>query len=150
MATNAVTVFPISEDIDMDEAAAIPVNYLTAYHMLHTMARLKKGQTILSYAAAGGVGTAVIQLAKLAGATVIGLTSADEKADFARSRGYDQIINYKVENVVQRVKEITGGKGADIILNSVAGIPSAVILECWRLWVRLSGLGWQPACRKKI
>ena len=74
MTTNAFTVFPISEDIDMDEAAAIPVNYLTAYHMLHTMAR-----------------------------------------------GYDQIINYKVEDVVQRVKEITGGKGADIILNSVAG-----------------------------
>ena len=121
MATNAVTVFPISEDIDMDEAAAIPVNYLTAYHMLHTMARLKEGQTILSYAAAGGVGTAVIQVAKLAGVTVIGLTSTDEKADFARAQGYDQVINYKVEDVVQRVKEITGDKGADIILNAVAG-----------------------------
>jgi NADPH2:quinone reductase len=67
------------------------------------------------------VGTAVIQLAKLAGVTVIGLTSTDEKADFARTQGYDHIINYKVEDVVQRVKEITGGKGADIILNSAAG-----------------------------
>jgi len=121
MATNAVDVFPISEDIDMDEAAAIPVNYLTAYHMLHTMARVREGQTILSYAAAGGVGTAVIQLAKLAGVTAIGLTSTDEKADFARTQGYDHIINYKGEDVVQRVKEITGGRGADIILNSAAG-----------------------------
>jgi NADPH2:quinone reductase len=121
MVTNAAAVFPISKDIDMDEAAAIPVNYLTAYHMLHTMAGVRKGQTILSYAAAGGVGTAVIQLAQLASVTAIGLTSTDEKTDFAKTQGYDHIINYKVEDVVQRVKEITDGRGANIILNSVAG-----------------------------
>jgi NADPH:quinone reductase len=119
--TNAVAVFPISEDIDKDEAAAIPVNYLTAYHMLHTMAHVKVGQTVLSYASAGGVGTAVIQLAGLAGVTVIGLTSTDEKADFARAQGIAHIINYKTEDVSRRVKDITGGKGVDIILNSVAG-----------------------------
>jgi NADPH2:quinone reductase len=121
MATNALAVFPISEDMDMDEAAAVPVNYLTAYHMLHTMARVRKGQTILSYAAAGGVGTAVVQLARVAGVKVIGLTSTDAKADFARTQGYDHIINYKAEDVVQGVKEITGGKGVATILNSVAG-----------------------------
>ncbi len=121
MITNPLAVFPISADIDMDEAAAIPINYLTAYHMMHTMARVKKGQTILAYAAAGGVGTAVIQLANLAGVTVIGLTSMDEKADFARSQGFQHIINYKTEDVVKRVKEITGGRGVEIILNSVAG-----------------------------
>ena len=121
MVANPLAVFPISEDIDMDEAAAIPVNYLTAYHMIHTMAGIKEDETILAYAAAGGVGTAVIQLAKLAGVTVIGLTSTDEKADFAKAQGFDHIINYKTEDVVQRVKEITGGKGVEIILNSVAG-----------------------------
>ncbi len=121
MVTNPVAVFPISKGIDMDEAAAIPVNYLTAYHMMHTMAGVKEGQTILAYAAAGGVGTAVIQLAKLVGVTVIGLTSTDEKADFAKTQGYHHIINYKTEDVVQGVKEITGGRGVDIILNSVAG-----------------------------
>lgn len=121
MATNAVAVFPISEDIDMDEAAAIPVNYLTAYHMMHTMAQVKEGEAILSYAAAGGVGTAVIQLAKLANAMVIGLTSTDEKGNFARAQGIDHIINYKTEDVHQRVKDITSGKGVEIILNSVAG-----------------------------
>lgn len=121
MVANPLAVFPISEDIDMDEAAAIPVNYLTAYHMIHTMAGVKEGETILAYAAAGGVGTAVIQLAKLAGVTVIGLTSTDEKADFAKAQGFDHIINYKTEDVVQRVKEVTGGKGVEIILNSVAG-----------------------------
>lgn len=121
MAANAVAVFPISEDVDMDEAAAIPVNYLTAYHMMHTMAHVKEGETILSYAAAGGVGTAVIQLAKLANVTVIGLTSTDEKVDFARAQGIEHIINYKTEDVYQRVKDITSGKGVEIILNSVAG-----------------------------
>jgi NADPH2:quinone reductase len=89
--------------------------------MMHTMAQVKEGETILAYAAAGGVGTAVIQLARLADVTAIGLTSTDEKADYARARGYDHIINYKTEDVVQSVKEITGGKGVEIILNSVAG-----------------------------
>lgn len=121
MVTSPLAVFPIAEDIDMDEAAAIPVNYLTAYHMLHTMAGVRKGQTILSYAAAGGVGTAVVQLARLAGVKVIGLTSTDAKADFARSQGYDHIINYQTADVVGRVKEITEGKGVEIILNSAAG-----------------------------
>ena len=121
MTANAAAVFPISENIDMDEAAAVPVNYLTVYHMMHTMAHATEGETILAYAAAGGVGTAVIQIAKQVKVAVIGLTSTDEKADYARARGYDHIINYKTEDVVGRVKEITGGKGVEIILNSVAG-----------------------------
>ncbi|MGD2187087.1 MAG: zinc-binding dehydrogenase [Desulfobacterales bacterium] len=121
MVTNPLAVFPISEDIDMDEAAAIPVNYLTAYHMMHTMAQIREGETILAYAAAGGVGTAVIQLAKLADVTVIGLTSMDEKANFAKAQGFHHILNYKTEDVVQKVKEITGGRGVELILNSVAG-----------------------------
>jgi NADPH2:quinone reductase len=121
MVASPVAVFPISEDIDMDEAAAIPVNYLTAYHMMHTMAAVSKGQTILAYAAAGGVGTAVVQLAKLAGVKVIGLTSSDAKAEFAKSQGYDHIINYQTANVVGRVAEITEGRGVEIILNSAAG-----------------------------
>lgn len=114
-------VVPVPEGIDMDDAAALTVNYLTAYHMLHTMAGIKKGQTVLVYAAAGGVGTAVIQLSKPGGFTVIGLTSTDEKLAFARSQGAHYIINYKRENVTDRVKEITHDIGVDLILNSVAG-----------------------------
>ena len=121
VATNAFAVFPIKENTDMDQAAAIPVNYLTVYHMLRTMADVKTGETILAYAAAGGVGTAVIQLAKLANVKVIGLTSTEEKVEFAKTQGYDHIINYKTEDVVQKVKEITGGKGVSVILNSAAG-----------------------------
>jgi len=118
---DAGSVTPIPEDIDLDDAAALTVNYATAYHLLHTMAQVKEGQTILAYAAAGGVGTAVTQLAQLAGVKVIGLTSSDEKAQYARTQGIDQIINHKTEDVAKRIKEITDGKGVDAVLNSVAG-----------------------------
>ena len=118
---DAAVLIPIPDMLDGDAAAAFPINYLTAYHMMHTMAKLEKGQTILSYAAVGGVGVAVIQLAKLAGLSVIGLTSSDEKALRARELGIDHIINYKTQNVVEKVKELTNGKGVDLILDSVAG-----------------------------
>ncbi len=118
---DAAVLIPIPDMLDADAAAAFPINYLTAYHMMHTMAKLEKGQTILSYAAVGGVGVAVIQLAKLAGLGVIGLTSSDEKALRARELGIDHIINYKTQNVVEKVKEVTNGKGVDLILDSVAG-----------------------------
>jgi len=114
-------VFQIPDGIDMDDAAALTVNYLTAYHMLHSMADIKKGQSVMVYAAAGGVGTAVIQLSKPGGFTVIGRTSTDEKLAFAENQGADYMINYNREDVVTRVNEITNGSGVDLILNSVAG-----------------------------
>jgi NADPH2:quinone reductase len=117
----AAGVIPVPGEIDLDDAAALTVNYLTAYHMLHTMADIQKEQTVLVYAAAGGVGTAVIQLANPGRFKVIGLTSTDKKAAFAQSQGASTIINYKREDVITRVREITNGAGVDLILNSVAG-----------------------------
>ncbi len=118
---DAASLIPLPDEVDMDAAAAFPVIYLTAYHMLHTMARVKAGETVLLYAAAGGVGMAVTQLAKIAGVKVIGLTSSEEKMSFAKSQGIDHIINYKTEDVVDRVNEITAGKGVNVIFDSVAG-----------------------------
>ncbi len=118
---NARLVFPIPDDISMDIAAAFPAVYLTAYHMLHTMAHVEAGQAVLIHAAAGGVGTALIQLGKLAGVTTFGLTSSAGKAQFAEEQGVDHIINYKTEDVVARVKQVTDDRGVDLILNSVAG-----------------------------
>ncbi len=116
------SVVPIPEGTDMDQAAAFPLAYLTAYHALHTFGRLERGQTILSHAAAGGLGMAVGQLAKLVpDVTAIGLTSTDDKVQFAKSQGYDYVINYKTENVARRVMDLTDGKGVDLILNSVGG-----------------------------
>jgi NADPH2:quinone reductase len=118
---DAAALIPIPDALDNDSAAAFPINYLTAYHMMHTMAKLVEGQSILSYAAVGGVGIAVIQLAKLAGLKVIGLTSSDEKVARAKELGIDHVVNYKTQNVVERIRELTHGKGVDLILDSVAG-----------------------------
>lgn len=107
--------------VDMDKAAALLVNYLTAYYMLHHQAHLKAGQTVLVHAAAGGVGTALLQLGKLAGATMMGLTRSAEKVDFARSQGCRHVINYKNSDVVEAVLQLTDDRGADIILDSVQG-----------------------------
>lgn len=115
------SIFPIPEDVDLDLAAAFPVNYLSAFHMMHTMGNMKPGQTVLVYAAAGGVGTAAAQLGNLAGLTVIGLTSTDEKGAYAREQGCRHVINIETEDVVARVREITGKEGVHLILDSVAG-----------------------------
>lgn len=125
----AESVIPIPSELDKDVAAAFPLVYLTAYHMLHTMARVQAGQTILLHAAAGGVGTAVIQLARLAGVTIIGLTGSPEKVRYARDQGAAHIVNHKTENVTERVKQITKGRGVDVVLNSVAGDTFARDLE---------------------
>ncbi len=117
----ANTIIPLPDDVDDDEAAAFPITYLTAYHLLHTMAHIEAGQTILSYASAGGVGTAIMQLARLAGANLIGLTSTAEKVRYVKDQGVDQVINYNTEDVLDRVRHFTGGKGVDVVFNSVAG-----------------------------
>ena len=114
-------VIPLPENIDLNEAAALPIIYQTAYHMLHTVKRIRAGETVLIYAAAGGVGPAVIQLGKLAGIKMIGLTSTDEKAREITNQGIDHVINYKKENVVEKVLELTDGKGVDLILDCVGG-----------------------------
>jgi NADPH:quinone reductase len=121
IAAPANRVIPLPDNIDLDEAAALPIIYHTAYHMMHTVKRIKEGETMLVYAVAGGVGTAAIQLAQLAGVKVIGLTSSEEKATFVKKMGIDHVINYKTENVVERVLELTDNKGVDLIMDSVGG-----------------------------
>jgi NADPH:quinone reductase len=121
VAVPASRVIPLPDNIDLDEAAALPIIYQTAYHMLHTVKRIRAGETVLIYAAAGGVGTAVIQLGKLAGIKMIGLTSTDEKAWEITAQGIDHVINYKTENVIDRVLELTDNKGVDLILDCVGG-----------------------------
>ncbi len=116
---HAVT--PLPDGVGFEAAAALPVNYLTAYHMLHTMAKMERGSSVLVRAAAGGVGTAAAQLCKLAGIRAIGATSSREKADFALAQGYDDVILYSEEDVAERVRELTGGRGVDVVLESVAG-----------------------------
>lgn len=103
------------------DAAAIPVIFLTAYHMLKTLAPLRPGETVLVHAAASGVGTAAVQLAKAWGARVIATASSDEKLELARRLGADVCINYQKVDFVPEVLRHTGGAGADRVLECVGG-----------------------------
>lgn len=113
-------VTPIPDEITFEEAAATPLQGLTVYFMLKEMARIRDGETVLVHAAAGGVGTIAVQLAKLLGAgKVIATASTLEKLELARGLGADVLINYTEENWEDSVRDATDGKGADIILEMV-------------------------------
>jgi NADPH2:quinone reductase len=113
-------VISLPESVGADEATALP-NYQLAHILLHHAARGVTPRTVVVYGAAGGVGTALIDVARLAGAMVIGTAGTAEKCDFARARAAAHAIDYSREPVVERVLSLTGGRGADIIFDHVAG-----------------------------
>lgn len=117
--TDAVTVFPLPPGIDLRTAATLPTVLPTAYALVHTVGRLQPGETLLVQGAAGGVGTAVGQLAKAAGAgAVYGVVSGAGKAEFARRYGYDDVFVGEFE---APVRAATGGRGVDLVLDPVGG-----------------------------
>jgi NADPH2:quinone reductase len=120
-AVPGIFTWPVPAGMDAGVAACVPVAFATAHECLFTAAHLEAGQTALIHAGAGGVGMAAIQLAKHAGATVISTASTDEKLKRLRELGLDHGINYASENFVERTHELTGGRGADVILDSVGG-----------------------------
>jgi NADPH2:quinone reductase len=109
------------ESLSMVEAASVPLVWLTAWEALFDRYSLQAGEVVLIHGGAGGVGYIAIQLAKHAGATVLTTVSGPEKAEFARSLRADHCINYKDENFVDRVLELTGGKGVDVVFDTVGG-----------------------------
>ncbi|MGW2049814.1 NADPH:quinone oxidoreductase family protein [Streptomyces sp. NPDC001858] len=118
---DAAALLPAPESLDDAEAAALHIGYQTGWFGLHRRARLEAGETLLVHAAAGGVGSAAVQLGKAAGATVIGVVGGAEKAAVARELGCDLVIDRRTENVIGAVKEATGGRGADVIYDPVGG-----------------------------
>ncbi|MFM9614094.1 NADPH:quinone oxidoreductase family protein [Streptomyces sp. V2] len=113
--------FPAPESLDDAEAAALHIGYQTGWFGLHRRARLEAGETLLVHAAAGGVGSAAVQLGKAAGARVIGVVGGAEKAAVARELGCDVVIDRRADDVVGAVKEATGGRGADVVYDPVGG-----------------------------
>src|SRR5262249_58580193 len=107
-------------DLSDAEAAALPVNYLTALLALYKMANIAAGETVLIHGAGGGVGVAAIQLARLRRATIIGTASAS-KHYALRSLGVDHLIDYRTTNVEQAVRRICGNRGVDVVLDSLGG-----------------------------
>lgn len=112
---------PIPEGLSFELAAACPVAGLTAYFMTHQMASVGAGTTVVVHAAAGSVGCFMGGLLRQLGATSIGLVSSEAKAEVARSAGYTHTVNYRNEDPVARVLALTGGDGANVVYDSVAG-----------------------------
>ncbi|HUF23979.1 MAG TPA: zinc-binding dehydrogenase [Vicinamibacterales bacterium] len=110
---------PIPPHIDFVEAAAFPLTFLTAWHMLFSGARLEEGDVVLVLAAGSGVGQAALQLARHAGAFVIATAGSDDKLALAATLGADATINHAAEDVAAAVRRITSGRGADIVVEHV-------------------------------
>lgn len=110
----------IADGVDFALAASLPVNSLTAWHMLVNLGHAKAGDSVLIHAAAGGVGTMALQIAQHLGLTTIASVSTN-KVDYAKSQGADHVIDYRSEDLVARVNEITHDRGVDITLNPISG-----------------------------
>jgi NADPH:quinone reductase-like Zn-dependent oxidoreductase len=119
LAVPARNLIPKPKNLSWEEAGAVAINYVTAWHMLTARAALRPGETILIQAAGSGVSTAAIQLAHFLGARIIATSSTPAKLEHARRAGADETIDYRSENVLERVQQLTGGLGADVVLDHV-------------------------------
>ena len=117
----AALAMPLPAGFAFDDAAAFILTYATSHHALLDRAALKAGETVLVLGAAGGVGTAAIQIAKAVGARVIAATSSDAKCALCKQLGADATINYSSANLRDEIKALTGGKGPDVVYDPVGG-----------------------------
>ena len=121
---------PVPDDIDDQSAAAMMLQGMTAHYLLRRTYKVQPGDTILIYAAAGGVGLIACQWAKHLGATVIGCVGSQEKADLAKANGCDHSILYREENVPDRVREITNGEGVPVVYDSIGKATFNDSIDC--------------------
>ncbi len=128
VANPVVFTFPLPDEMSYDEGAALPMNYLTALFALEERGGLRDRETVLVHGAAGGVGTATLQVAKGLGARTIAVVSTDEKAAFARAAGADEVI--VGPDFRDRAKELTNGRGVDVVLDVVGGDAFTDSLRC--------------------
>ena len=126
----AIVTWPIPEGADIDAVACVPIAFGTADDCLFEFGHLTTGETVLIQAGAGGVGLAAIQLAKRAGATVLATASSDHRLERLRTFGLDEPINYSHDDWVHRVRATTGGRGVDLVVDSVGGRVLAGSLQC--------------------
>lgn len=119
VAVDADTVFPLPDDVPLDKAAALPLNYLTAHFALIRRAQVTAGETVLVHGAAGGVGIASCQVAASLGARVIAVVSTQAKAEIARAAGAGETL--LVDGFLEAARRLTGGKGVDVVVDPVGG-----------------------------
>jgi NADPH:quinone reductase-like Zn-dependent oxidoreductase len=112
--------FPKPESLSFEQAAAVPVNYLTAWALLVVMGGLRKGESVLIHNAGGGVGLAALDIAKHIGAATYG-TASPGKHDFLRQRGLDHAIDYRNQDWLPALKQMTGGRGVELVIDPIGG-----------------------------
>ncbi len=135
------TAVRIPPGLAFDDAATIPITFLTAYYALHTLARIRSEDTLLIQAAAGGVGLSALQIARQVGARVFATAGTPEKRDLLRRLGVEHIMDSRSTAFAEEIKEITGGRGVDIILNSLAGEAIPKGISCLAPYGRFLELG---------
>ncbi len=135
-------VFPMPEGMSVEDAAALGLVYQTSYVALVPRASLQAGETLLVHAAAGGVGLAAVQIGVALGARVIGTAGSADKLALVRQNGADAVINYREEDFVERVRELTNGRGADVIYDPVGGDTFDRSMKCIAFNGRLLVIGF--------
>jgi NADPH:quinone reductase-like Zn-dependent oxidoreductase len=117
----AVNILPLPETISFEAGAAVPMAFLTSWHALIAQAELRPGQTVLVQAAGSGVGSAAIQIAHMIGARVITTVGSDDKIEFARGLGAEQVVNYRKQDFVDEVRKWTNRRGVDVVIEHIGG-----------------------------
>ena len=135
-------VFIIPDEMDFTAAAGFPITYGTAHGALVWRAGLQAGETLLVHGAAGGVGLATVEAGKALGATVIATAGGPDKLAVAEAHGADHLIDYRAEDIRERVKALTGGRGADVVFDPVGGEVFEASLRCVAWGARLVVIGF--------
>lgn len=117
----AIRVVRVPDEVHLTDVAGFPLNYGTSYYALAHRARLARGEVLVVHGASGGVGLAAVKLGKIMGATVIATGGDDQKLRAVQAEGADHVVNYRTEALADRIRELTGGRGADVTLDPVGG-----------------------------
>ncbi|NND68866.1 MAG: NADPH:quinone oxidoreductase family protein [Halioglobus sp.] len=121
VADHELGAFPMPESLGFEQAAGVCITYFTTYHAYKQRAQLQEGETVLVLGAAGGVGTTAVELGKMMGAKVVACASSDEKLEICKQLGADEVINYTDIDLKATLKEVSGGRGFDVIYDPVGG-----------------------------
>jgi NADPH2:quinone reductase len=148
--TDAARLIPIPDGMDFPTASAFVMTYGTSHHALKDRAQIQPGETLLVLGAAGGVGLAAVELGKIMGAKVIAAASTDDKLAVCKQHGADDLINYATQDLRERIKEITGGKGVDVIYDAVGGAYTEPALRSMAWKGRLLVVGFAAGDIPKI
>jgi NADPH:quinone reductase len=150
IAVAASALAPIPPSISFEEAAGLIVTYGTTYHALHDRARLRSGETVAVLGASGGVGQAAIELGKAMGARVIACASSDDKLAVCRSLGADAVVNYSQGSLRDILKELTDGRGVEVVYDPVGGTLSEAALRATAWKGRFLVIGFASGTIPKI